>query len=227
VTTFYRLDSAKLTYAEYWRLATDPFSFLVAAVRKFFGNPVPLHFAIPRPDRLFVVRFGELPAAACAAMNPPLRAAEAVGLRVVFSHRLAVPEPNRLGAATVLLDEEGTTSLSVQFGQHGPLQELHMVCVSAFADDTLAVTTTMKKTLEPVPGSHIERHPDADPPTLYARHREHLDRLADEGLIPLRLNPDRLPETVLGWELGYVDFHVGRGLFVPMTDEEVEELCDG
>jgi hypothetical protein len=224
MTTYYRLDGGKLTYAEYRRMAPDPFSFLIAAVRKFVRLPVQFRFAIPRPDRLFIVDFGELPDVVGSALRPLVHQARAMGLRLGFYHRLAVPEPHRIGAAAALLDEAEWTCLYVIFGKDGEQRQVQMTCASRFADDSLAVTTTMPKTMEPVPTSHIERHPGADPATLHARHQEHLERLAAQGLVPLRIDPDRLADFVLEWELRYIDFHIGRGVFVPMSDEEVVRL---
>jgi len=113
----------------------------------------------------------------------------------------------------------------VVFGRHNEQRELRLACASRFADDSLATTTTMKKTMNPLPGQSIERHPDANARTLYQRHLEHLARLdRREGLIPVKLKPDRLHEFVLECELRYVDYHIARGVFVPMTDEELDEV---
>jgi hypothetical protein len=225
MTTFYRLDGGQLTYAEYWRLAPEPLSFLIAAGRKFIGWPVRFTFAIPRPDRLFVVDVDELPDAAQSAMWPVVRKAKAADLRVAFYHRSPVPERHRVGAAAALLDEYELTCLYVIFGQDGGQRQVQLSCVSRFADRSLGVTTTMPKTLEPVPGNHIERHPGTDPATLYARHQEHLEDLESQGLVPMWLDPERLADVILEWEVGYVDFHVGRGVFVPMTNDELDRIC--
>jgi hypothetical protein len=225
MTTYYRVDGGTLTYAEYRRMAPDPFSFLIAAVRKFIGLPVRFRFAIPRPDRLFIVDFAELPDVAASAMRPLVHKAQAMGLRLGFYHRLAIPEPHRIGAAAALLDSIEWTCLYVIFGKDREQRQVQMTCASRFSDGSLAITTTMPKTMEPVPTSRIERHPGADPPTLYGRHQRHLERLASAGLLPLRIDPDRLADFVLEWELRYVDFHIGRGVFVPMTDEELDRLC--
>jgi hypothetical protein len=225
MTTYFRLDGRKLTYAEYWRMAPDPFSFFIAAVRKLIGLPVRFGFAIPRPDRLFIVDFGELPDAVGSAVRPLVHQARAMGLRLGFYHRLAVPEPHRIGAAAALLDEAEWTCLYVIFGQDRQQRQLQLTCASRFADDSLAITTTMPKTMEPVPTSRIERYPGADPAMLYARHHEHLERLTSKGLVPLCIDPDRLADFVLDWEQRYIDFHIGRGVFVPMTDSELDRLC--
>ena len=42
--------------------------------------------------------------------------------------------------------------------------------------------------------------------------------------MPLRFDDARLEVFVLEWELKYVDFHIDRGVFVPMTDEELMKL---
>lgn len=222
MTTYYRLDGGQLTYAEYWRLSPEPLSFLIAAGRKLVGWPIRFAFAIPRPDRLFLVDQDELPDAARSAMWPMVRKAKAAGFRLVFHHRLAVPEPHRVGAAAALLDEYALTCFYVMFAQDGGQRQVQLTCSSRFADSTRAITTTLHKTLEPVPGNHIERHPGADPAALYARHQEHLAALESQGLVPMWLDPDRLADVVLEWEVGYVDFHIGRGVFVPMAQEELD-----
>ena len=225
MTTFYRVDGGRMTFAEYWRMSPEPVSFLIAAGMKLIGLPVRFNFAIPRPDQLFIVDFAELPGSAQQGMKAAIRSAEKAGLRLVFCHRLAVPEPHRLGAAALFLDETNETSLMVMYGQQGEAREVHATCASRFADETLCTTTTMKKTMTPVPGSDIERYPGADPRTLYARHRDHLERLAGRGLIPVPIDSDELPDFVLKCELRYVDFHIGRGVFVPMSEAELEKIC--
>ena len=212
MTTYYRVDGARLSYGEYWRMSPGPLGFLIAAGCKLFGFPIQFHFVIPRPDRLFLVEFEELPAAALQAMKPAIRSAEKAGLRLIFAHRLAVPEPHRLGAAALMLDEENETGSMIVFGQQGDHRELHATCASRFADDTLGTMTTMKRTMIPTPGQDIERYPGASAGALYQRHREHLERLAGQGFIPLTLDPNRLKQFVLECELRNVDFHFARSV---------------
>ena len=53
----------------------------------------------------------------------------------------------------------------------------------------------------------------------------HCDGLAPwPGSTPVPINPDRYEEFVLECELRYVDFHISRGVFVPMSDEELDEI---
>ena len=110
------------------------------------------------------------------------------------------------------------------FGKNGDHLEMHVACASRFSDDTLGTTSSMKKTMEPTPWQHIERYPGVSAGALYRNHRDHLERLAGQGLIPVRLDPDRLDQFVLECELRYVDFHIGRGVFVPMTEEELDAI---
>jgi hypothetical protein len=226
MTNYYRVDGGKLTYGEYWRMSPDPLSFLIAAGLKLIRLPIKFNFTIPRPDQLFVVDFAELPSSARSEMKPMIRSAEKDGMQLSFCHRLAVVERHRIGAAAILLDEEEQIALTVIFGKHNQKRELQLTCCSVFADDTRAITTTMRKTMVPVPGNVIERYPGASPPALLDHHRHHLERLADEGLVPLRLDASRMPEVVLDWELSYVDYHIDRGVFVPMSEDEVDDLAE-
>ena len=224
MTTYYRVDGAKLSYAEYWRLSPGAIPFAIAAGLKLIGFPLRFKFAIPRPDRLFLVEFEELPSIARRALEPELDSAESAGFRLLFCHRLALPEPDRLGAACVLLDEKNLCGLMVMFGKHGDQRELHLVCVSCLVDDRLAVTTTMKQSLNSTPWQSVERYPGANVRVLDAMHREHLARLDNQGAIPIRLDPDRLDQFIFECELRYVDYHIERGVFVPMTEEELDAI---
>jgi len=224
MTTFYRVDGAKLTYAEYWRMSPGVMAFAIASGMKFFGFPFQFRFAIPRPDRLFLVNLDELPGPARRAMGRAIRSAEDEGLRLVFCHRLAVPEPDRVGAAALMLDPRNVSGLMIIYGQQNRVQQLQVACLSRFPDGTYATTTTMKKTMEPMPDQDIERYPGEDAGGLYRRHVEHVQRMAERGMIPIPFDPNRLEQFVLEREVQYVDFHAHRGVFVPMTEEELDAV---
>ncbi len=224
MTTFYRVDGARLTYAEYWRMAPGFLAFALSAGCKLLGTPIRFEFAVPRPDRLFLVEFEEFPEAACRAMEPALESARSAGLRLIFCHRLALPEPSRLGAGAYLLDDTNETGLMIGYGQSGNSRELHLACVSQFTDETLATTTTTKKSMKPTPWQSVERYPGSNARTIYEKHLAHLARLAGQGSIPVPHDPARFDRFVLECELRYVDYHIDRGIFVPMTEEELEAL---
>ncbi len=224
MTTFYRVDGGRVRFSEYWRMAPDPLSFLIAAGRKLFGVPIYFNFAIPRPDRLFVVEFEELPESARFAMKPSIRSAEDAGLELAFIHRLVVPERSRFGAAALLTDRSHTSALMIMYGEQQARTELHLSFGSRLADDTLAATTDMKKTMETIPGNSIERYPGANIRTLFRKHREHLERLDAEGRPAAKIA--RWEEFVLDCEVRYVDYHISRGVFVPMTEDELDEAAE-
>jgi hypothetical protein len=227
VTAYYRLDGGKLTLAEYWRMSSGVLTFLIAAGLKLIGRPVRFPFAIPRPERLVLVEFDDLPASARFAIGPPMHMLKESELQLVFCHRLDLLEPHRLGASAVYLDPSGESWAAVLFTQAKDRKRCELSCASKFGDGTLAVTTTAKKALRPHPLSHVVRFPRANPETLLQRHHEHLARLAANGLFPLNVERSKLQEVILASEQRHVDFHASRGLYVPLTDEEVDRLRGG
>jgi hypothetical protein len=224
VTAFYRIDGRRMALAEYWRLSPGVLTFATIAVRKLFQCPPRFSFAIHRPDRLLTVAFEDLPASARFGLQPAMRQLEEAGLSLVFFYRLEVPEPHRLGAAAVLRDDAGEIRALVAFSQERDVKQSRVSFASNLTDGTVAVTTAAKKTLEPVPVYRTARFPGADPLALLDRHRAHLARLAEDGLFPVKVDAGKLQATVLESEQRYVDFHIERGLFVPLTEEELARL---
>jgi hypothetical protein len=224
VVRFYRLDGRKITLAEYWRLSPGVLSFLIVLLAKLLGFPPKFSFAIPRPERLLKVTLDELPASARFGLRPAIQGLQESGLRLVFCYRMPTVESHRLGAATVLIDESSETSVGVMFAQDSQRRSLELSCVSRLNDGTLAKTVTTRRRFKTDSQDHLLRLPGLDPVSLLHRHRAHLARLASEGLFAVRLNPTTQEEMILASEQRFVDFHAARGLFVPMTDKEVDRL---
>src|SRR5205085_12011004 len=57
---WYKVHGGRLSFREYWKMAPDPFTFLIAAGAKLFGG-LPMNFSIPYLDRLDVVELDDLP----------------------------------------------------------------------------------------------------------------------------------------------------------------------
>lgn len=220
-TTYYRVHGGRVTFGEYWRLAANPVEFALAAGFKLFGG-LPLDASIPRIEAVPFAEWDDLPKEARKRLQGPIDLLEDAGYDYAFSYRAPLLEHTRLGIGSVLLRADGRAFATVLFAKEPNLSKVAASCVSRFPDGGFGVTTDQKKQLVENPKNHTRRHPDTPADELAARHVEHLADWAADGLKPQRLDRDTsLPAAIVQGEQELVDFHVGRGVFVPLTRAEI------
>jgi hypothetical protein len=222
-TTYYKVHGGRLSFTEYWRMSPDPFTFLIASVAKLFGG-FPMNFSIPRPEELTYVDWDDVPPVARKQFRHPVEELEGVGFELAFCYELPLLEKDRMGAACALLGPEGKTFATVVYCQDKATKQRETSVVSRFDDDTFGVTTTAKKQLKPLPTHLSERYPGAPADELYDKHIDHLKDWTADGRRIQKITRKTLPEVILEGEQATIDFHIERGVFVPMTRAEIRKI---
>ncbi|HXD87126.1 MAG TPA: hypothetical protein VN641_11570 [Urbifossiella sp.] len=217
---YFRVHGGRLTLAECWRLARTWSALAKFIAWKCVGG-YPFNFPIPRPEALHFVKPEEMPA------GPYLNAAlkliaefEGAGLKLLFTHRT----DKLMGAPSLiacLLDPAGTTIGTFVSSSKGRGYEAECLATSHFLDGTAGVTTTCRKLFKPQPHHLYECRVRASPAGLIGRHRQNLERWERDGKFPKAFAPAELPKVILEAQQRYVDFHVARGVFVPLSEEEI------
>ena len=224
-TKYYRVHGGKVSFAEYWRMSPNTLTFGIAAIAKLFGG-LPMNFSIPRPSELHVVDWDDVPKAARKAMRTPIEELESAGLMFQFCHQLPVLERTRLGIGVVLLSPDGKTFATVNHAAdaNANLKETQVSCVSRFVDEGFGCTTSAKKQFKPIPEDITFRHLDMPADELYERHLDYLAGWEDDGRKVRRFNSETVHDVMLEGEQRHVDFHVERGVYVPMTKAEIRRI---
>lgn len=222
-TKYYKVHGGKLSFGEYWRMSPDPFTFLIAAGMKLVGG-LSFNASVPRHGELHLVEYDALPKAARKQTREAVGAFEAAGMALAFCHELDVLEANRYGVGLIFLAKDGSCFATVNYAEEGETKKVELNVVTPFKDDTYGVTTTAKKQMKPNPEFLTDRHPDMAAEELYETHQENLNRWEDDGKKPRKLTRETLPEFVLDGEQRFIDFHIDRGVFVPMSKAEVRRL---
>ncbi|MGL6095063.1 MAG: hypothetical protein ACRC7O_04585 [Fimbriiglobus sp.] len=220
-TEFYRLDGGRLTLREYWRMSPDALTFAIAAGAKLLFGGLPFPSSLPKHDRLHRVEWDAVPAAARRALSPFVQAVQDDGYAIQFCHRAEVLEPDRLGIAVVLLAADGRSFAAINHVREPSATKTEVSIVSRFADDSSGTTTVAAEQFRPNPAQLYDRHPRATPGELIAFHRKNLSRW-DRQRAVVTLTAETLARAWLDAERGFIEYHVGRGVFVRMTDEEIE-----
>ena len=221
-TQYYRLHGGRLTITECWCLARSWGAFLKLFAWKPLGG-YPFRFSIPRPDALCRIDPDELPDGFRDRFLGFVAAVEKAGLGRVFVHQTELLERSRVGAGAVLLDPTGTVIGTVGFsGTNRRPMAGGLTLTTHFADGTAGITTTARRLYRPQPHHLIHRHPSLAPAGLLERHRQYLACWERAGKFPRSFNAGDLPRVILEAQQRYIDFYAAEGLFIPMTDEEVD-----
>lgn len=224
-TEYYKINSGRLSFAEYWRMSPNAVVFVIAAGAKLFGG-IPMNFSIPRIDTLHTIDWEEMPSRAARRMEPSIKLLESLGYKYGFCFEMPILELERFFGVCVLLAEDAVQFAGVAYLEPPNEKRLILSILTEFTDGTFGVTTTAKKELEPEPNDRIHRHLTASADKLDHLHQQHLQRWRDDGLEPVVQTWSRLPQVILDAEQSTVDFHVKRGVFVPMTKAEIRKLRD-
>ena len=220
-TRYYRLHGGRLTIAECWCLARSWTSCLKFLAWKLVGG-YPFRFSIPRTDALHQIDPEDLPEGFRDRFLGLLAAVEKAGLGRVFVHRPEVLERSRVGAAAVLLDPTGTVIGTAASSSTSQPTAGEVTLTTHFVDGTAGITTTARRMFRPQPSHLIHRHRRLAPDGLLERHRQYLACWERAGKLPRSFNAEELPGLILEAQHRYIDFYAAEGLFIPMTDEEVD-----
>jgi hypothetical protein len=225
-TTYYRLNGGRLTLDDCWRMARNWRNFLTLLLWKPVGG-YPFGFSISRPEEPSVVPLDELPSALQDRLRGPVGELLQAGFLLAFYQLTRLLEPHRVVAGAVLLDPTGLVIANVSVAGVGRRLQTEWACTTRFVDGTAGVTSTRRSPFRLQPDRLLVLCPRASPTELYARHQSHLVRWEAGGHIAAPVSRARLPEVILEAQQRYIDFHVARGLFVPMTEAEIEQCRRG
>jgi hypothetical protein len=221
MTEWYRLDGQALTYAEYWRMSSRVPPFLIAAVRKALHVPVRFSFSIPRPSALHILQPGDIPGWVRRKWQAAVEACQDRGLALRFCHTVPLLETNREGYGAWFLSVDGLTAAALASARTHGRDGTSFACCSRLPEGGCFVTSDQRRKLEPHPDDEIVRFPGADPSEIVDRH---LQAMREPGRRFVRMEELDFPRLVLEREQRHVDFHIVRGVYVRMTEEEIDRI---
>jgi hypothetical protein len=223
----YKVDGRRRSFIEHWRIQWPRLDrFLVAALCKLLGVQRRCTFGVRRPERLDLHRAPEVPEAARGRLANAVRACEGLGLAFQFYASVDAVVGARVKAYTAaLLHVDGlfwATAIAarVRRGGNERARPATFNCFSLLPDGRYVVTSDHRWKLMPHPGDLPEYLPGAPPAVVVARHRSRID----PALRPVAVREDELAGVILGREQRHVDHQVERGVYVPMTGEEIERI---
>jgi hypothetical protein len=222
----YKVDSRKRTFAEIWRIHRRNLGgFLIAAVCKVLGIQQSYSFGIRRPESLRLHEPSDVPRSVRDLLAPTVRACEELDL----AFRFYATTDAVVGSAVkvymaALLHTEGliwANAMATLFHRTQQVRLAGFNCMSRLPDGRFLATSDHVWKLTPHPGDLAEFLSGAAPDAVLARHYQ---RTEAPGVSPLPVREDELAGILLAREQRHVDYAVERGVYVPMTGEEIERF---
>ncbi|HEY3322555.1 MAG TPA: hypothetical protein VGP72_18995 [Planctomycetota bacterium] len=224
---YYKTDSRKVRYREYWRITNGQlFPFLIAAVMKTLGVPLDFKSAMPHIDKLLPLEARDVDPAIQSDITPLIERVR--GLGAEFHRLYSIPmltKATGLGLAFVSEDRKTLPQILYSRGRGGgrTFAINSFSCVSKLPDARLIVTSDQPRRFDPAPWVDPVSMPNAPVELVYARHTERLKSLIGPPPIAL-LSPESLDAFILELNNRELDHKISRGLAVPMTEDEVLRL---
>jgi hypothetical protein len=223
--TYYRTDTTRLTFQELWRISSRLPVFLSACLKKIFGLRGPARWAVQHEDSIIVLKPEELPGPCLTALIPLVDEFEQLGARMAFYH--TVPALGNLESyAAVLLCAENNGFIVVVWTRAWISQPGKETCAcvvtSQLQDGTFFSTTDRPRTFNEPPEFRIGRYRRATPTELAERHQQAL-RQSELSPVPIR-DAEKAKQVLLAGRRRLYEWHVQRGVYVPLTAEELDSL---
>jgi hypothetical protein len=217
--TWLVVDSRRLTYREYRRLAPGWGSFLVASVLKLVRIRVHFPSALPREFE-WLDREDTTPAWAAARFAAEEPALIAAGLRAAGTYTI----PSLGATATigrVFLDADGLLVAQLMAAHAGgpqPVTRVHASCTSLVDDDSLVATGNLTEHLDHPPRVRGELV-RGDAAAVVARHRA---RIAGVTVVPCPR--DGVRARLASEHALEVAFNERRRVYVPIEPAQLTTL---
>jgi hypothetical protein len=220
--TFYKIDSRRLTLGECWGLSPNPFAFLLVAVLKLLRVRLFGSWALPRAESLTLLRPEQVPDAVHEQWRGAIEVCRSHGLDVQFYYTLPTLGSTWKCYEAALLGPDGRTlavlALVRTRRRGSTAEELALACVSRLPGGRLLITTDARRRLHTPPENVIEHMPGYSAFEVLERHRE---RFAEHERDMAAFEPAKLEAFLVAMSNRALDFHARRGVYVPMTEEEM------
>jgi hypothetical protein len=227
MAVLYKVDKRKRTYGELWRIQWPHVDgFLIAALCKLLGIPQRCTFGIRRPEVLHQHEPRDVPRLVRQRQADMIRACEELDFAFQFFASDALVGARVKAYTAAMLHAEGliwATAITALVGAGGNerAQPTRFNCFSRLPDGRHVVTSDHVWRLTPNPADLPEFLVGAPPDAVVARHDE---RIAESSLRPVGVREDELAGVILSREQRHVDYQVVRGVYVPMTEEEIDRI---
>jgi Zn-dependent protease len=231
-TKYFRTENRRLTFRECWWLAPG-WRVLFLWIPKVLRIPLELGAGLPAP-RPFEERWvdpASLPPEVREVLDVKARGLMKLGFDLCHYHVLVGSLMTSESGGCYMVHASGEIVATILFARNyadnGSTNEGEVTAfLTPKLDGSMLITTNQAQKLESSPANEVLHQPGAFAETLLASHQERLAAVRALGkLLPRRITETpELAQLVDAHEQRSFDFHVRRGVWVPMTAPQVERM---
>ncbi len=228
---YFKLDSRKLTYGEYWNILRSP-TVIIPWVAKLLNLPIKFTSGMPcfESQRELEVPEAEFSARAREKLQPLLDQCTRMGFHSprYFAYD-AMRRDVRTSFITLLHPSGATVRLIHSLGLKAqpPRENMMAVLLSELRDGTFFFTSAERKKFNTSPGVVANRLIGASPEQLLESHLQKLKALPMSNPPKAVTSVEMLDDVWDRYEKQAREFGMQRGIYVWMTPEEVAKEQEG
>lgn len=222
---YYRIDSTRVSHREYWWGTRNPF-VLFGWMSKWFRIRLLSSSDDPNVESLtpFEVPVEQVSAEVLDRFKPMAEELAGLGFHSPVYHSIydRVQETRIYWASFVHSSGQAWARIHhrIWTQPQPPRVYLFPVFTSAFQDGSFLVSSAGKRDMAPAPQCRTVHHLKQSATQLWAGHQREIEReLLRTSVKPVR-SPEELRQAIAAHHAVTRDFHVQRGVFVPMSPED-------
>ena len=223
---YYKTDSRKISFREYWHISRGT-GFLIGWFNKALGIPMNFIKGIPEPQafREKIIEAETVPSKILTKLNSSVLDLKQIGFDQFwyYTSKNSLTEGAAYGVQA--LHSSQKTIGKIVFASFRSRESLALVFVSELNDGTFSGTTNNRRQFNPPPGYIVSRQARASAAELWELHQNKLAKLSRDNNPPKTIgNLDQVVEFENKTSRMFFEDKVARGIWVEMTDSEVEAM---
>lgn len=225
---YYRTDSRKLTFKEYWNMARS-WKVLIPWFCKVFGIRFPLGGGLPRLASQRDIEITEtlLPLGAREKLQPWVDQFSQLGFHSPRYFHLQNTREEVESTFIALFHSSGEAVVRIFYTLakqvQPPLETVTVAILSGLEDGTVCVTSNQREMMKSLPGTKVARRLDAEPAELWAAHEALLAKERRRSPARRWQRHEDTDEFIDSHENESWEFNIKRGVYVLMSDQDLEQ----
>ena len=222
---YYKTDSRRLTFREYWNIIGFP-RVIFPWICKVLAIPLRLPEGIPGPTpfKEMLVELPTIPEPARQQVGEKLESLRALGFGQSWCFLPKDSLMSGTGYGAMALHHSGQVAAKIVYAKYGTVETLVQGFITKLADGRTILTTDNKPRLLPPSGVDVERLAGASTMVLWKRHSKRMLAASSVSAPIIFANLDHIAAFEDEYSRRNCEFHIARGVWVPMSSDEVEAL---
>lgn len=224
---YYKTDSRKISFVEYWYISRTFSGFLVGGVNKLLNRKMNFAKGIPgqAPFRDRIIEASAVPHDILGILDSAILELKTLGFHQYWYYSAKNSLTSGKAYSVQALHEGGQALGKIIFVEYRRRRNSSLSFISQLRDKTFYSTNNNRRTFNPPPGSQGRRMRGATAAQLWESHQMNLKKLANLANPAKVMNDfDQMAEVDDDLMTRIYADRIGRGIWVEMTEAEVNAL---